>query len=65
MTPDDVVGRRFVADFRVVAVAPAVIDDPDERVVVLHMFGERCEISFGELRQLIESGFVVETVDHR
>ena len=58
---DWLVGRRYVADFRV-----AVIGDrppggrEEDRECVLHMYGERYVISLGELRTLIEAGLVTE-----
>lgn len=57
---DWLLGRKFVANFRVVRIAAGAADDPT-RTVSLLAFGERAEISFGELQTLIESGLVMES----
>lgn len=58
---DQLLGRRFATEFRVVSVGerPRGGDDSD-RPVTLHMQGDRCTISLGELCTLIERGFVAE-----
>jgi len=48
-------GRRFVADFRVVA-----IDADPDRTVTLAMGGDHYRLSFEELETIIERGFVME-----
>lgn len=58
--PEWLLGRQFECRFRVVGVGAATVD-PDDRVVALHMHGERAEISLGELATLVERGFVVES----
>lgn len=58
--PDALVGRRYIADFRVVRVEPGPCGDGTRRVV-LRMFGaDGAEISLEELSVLVESGFVME-----
>lgn len=56
--PQRLVGKRFSADFRVVAVA----DPPytEETIVIIHKHGDHAELSLGELSAIIESGFAVE-----
>lgn len=59
---DWLLGRRYVADFRIVRVGgcrPGVPDDP-EREVTLRMYGDTFKISWAELQCLIESGIVTE-----
>lgn len=48
-----VVGRRFVSDFRVVAIGPGP-------VAVLHLHGDQFALSLGELRTIIERGLFAE-----
>lgn len=59
-------GRRFVCDFRVMAIG-ATPDGgtEDDRVVEIVHLGERSEISYGELVELIRTGFVAEAADGR
>lgn len=67
MDPDSLLGKRFEADFRIVGFGPAPslpgrpgrLDHPD-RPVILRMRGAKHVISLHELRELIDSGFVVE-----
>ena len=59
---DHLLGRRYVSDFRIISIGSGrlgVKDDP-EREVKLRINGGDATISFGELRQAIETGFVVE-----
>lgn len=60
--PERLVGRRYVCDLRVVAVAPQRVDDPTggERVVTIHQYGDRAELSLEEFSALVESGLLVE-----
>lgn len=60
MRPEDLVGRRFVADFRVAAIGESETGKDEDRQVVLYMHGERFAISLGELTALVDSGMVVE-----
>ena len=58
---DWLLGRRFVCDFRVASIGAVPAGGAaEDRTVTLYMYGEQCEITYGELRALIESGFVVE-----
>lgn len=62
---DWLLGRRFVADLRVVRIGPI---EPgmteDDRTVVLRLHGsDRAVISLGELVVLVESGIFIEAVD--
>ena len=59
LQPADVLGLTFLCQFRIAEVHEAEAGDPNERVVVLYMYGERAVISWGELANMIESGFVV------
>lgn len=58
----ELLGRRFVADFTVIRLCGSPDGDPEaaERLVVVQMHGDRFEISLGELKQLVQTGFVVE-----
>lgn len=65
---DWLVGRRFVADLRVLSIGEHAAGQPrdvpakseDDRAVRLLMHGDAFEISLGELRVLIQRGFLVE-----
>jgi hypothetical protein len=52
---DWLLGRRFVADFKVLSIA-----DYRARTVTLVMYGDRYKISHEELMTVIERGLVVE-----
>jgi hypothetical protein len=56
--PQDLVGRRFVTDFRVIKVA-----DDEDQTVTLTMYGETYQISLEELQTLIDAGFITEAPD--
>ena len=58
-SPERYIGRKYVADVRVVAVAPGAPGD-GTRVVTLIMHGDRAEISLAEFSALVESGFLME-----
>lgn len=57
---DWLLGRRFVADLRVLSVGSSEKKDDPSRKVKLAINGDEAEISFGELQVLIETGFIVE-----
>lgn len=59
--PRELVGRRFMADFKVVAIG----EQDGEQVAVLHMYGDRYRISVAELLALVEAGIVVEAPERR
>lgn len=61
LTVDDILGKRYVCDFRVVAVGDRPVDGTDDdRLCSLLMYGEMYEISLGELRAMIEASFIIE-----
>jgi hypothetical protein len=57
--PEKLIGKRFVTDLRVVAVAPGAPDD-DERMVTVHLHGDRAQLALRELAAMIDAGFLVE-----
>ena len=57
--PESYIGRRFVADVRVVAISPGPATDLT-RTVTLIMHGDRAEISLDEFTVLVDSGFLME-----
>lgn len=57
--PEKLIGRRFTVDLRVVAIEPGRPDD-GERMVTVHMHGDRAELSLEELTAMIEAGFLME-----
>lgn len=62
--PETLIGRRFGTDLRVVAITPGDPAD-DTRTVTVHMQGDAYAISLGELRTLIERGFISELPEGR
>ncbi len=62
--PEKLIGRRYVADLRVVAIAPGAPND-GSRAVTVHMHGDRAEISLEELTTMINAGFLMEMPDRR
>jgi hypothetical protein len=58
---DRMVGRRYMCDFRVVAIGdvPPNGTEMDRSVTLMHM-GDQATIGYGELLDLILSGFVQE-----
>lgn len=62
--PERLIGKRLVADVRVVSIAPGAPDDED-RVVTLYdtLTGEKATISLGELATMIETRFLLEMTD--
>jgi hypothetical protein len=58
---EDLLGKRYVTDMRVMAVgARREGQGDDDRTVRLVVGGDTCEISLGELKALIVSGVVYE-----
>lgn len=56
--PDWLLGRRYVADFRVQEISERKSDG--DRIVTLTMYGDTYTLGLSELRTVIERGFVVE-----
>jgi len=58
----ELLGKRFTTDFKVVRLGASPDGDPEhpDRPVTLQMHGDRFEISLGELKTIVQNGFVVE-----
>jgi hypothetical protein len=58
---DWLLGRQYLCRFRVARIGALPEGGwAEDRPVTLYMYGAHYTISLGELRRLIESGFVVE-----
>lgn len=57
--PEALIGMRFVCDLRVVAITPGHPAD-GTRVVTVHMYGDRYELSLDEFSSLVEAGLLTE-----
>jgi len=55
--PTSLVGKRYVTDFRIVAITPG---DDGEPEATLLMYGDTYKLSVAELEVIIERGFVTE-----
>ena len=56
---ENLIGRRYATDFRVVAITSGS-DGDENREATLLLYGDHYKISLDELRILIESGLLVD-----